>query len=64
MEIAVFVKGKRGEIFWATIRVKLPSPCFSGSVFSQADTGAVPFGTASGSSGSNRKGLLRGSTRK
>lgn len=60
IEMAVF---GRGKVFWATMRIKLPSSCFF-DVYSQTDVGAVPFGTASGSSGSNCKGLLCGSTRK
>lgn len=61
IEVAVF---GRGKVFRAIVRVKLPSPCFCDTVFSQADVGALPFGTASGSSGTSREGLLHGSTRK
>lgn len=32
-------------------------------MFSQADTGTVPFGDTAGSSGTNDKGLLRGAVR-
>lgn len=32
-------------------------------MFSQADTGTVPFGDIAGSSGTNDKGLLRGAVR-